>query len=69
MITKDNKKYYFGQAGYSDFTIHKDEARKQRYIIDTRKLNINIVINLELIQFLFGPSQIFCYGMIGIYQQ
>jgi hypothetical protein len=23
---------YFGQARASDFTIHKDEARKQRYI-------------------------------------
>jgi hypothetical protein len=22
----------FGQKGYSDFTIHKDETRKQRYI-------------------------------------
>ena len=22
----------FGQSGYSDYTIHKDEARKQRYI-------------------------------------
>ena len=26
------KKVYFGAAGMSDFTIHKDEARKQRYI-------------------------------------
>ena len=32
IITKDNKKVYFGQAGASDFTKHKDEARKQRYI-------------------------------------
>ena len=32
IITKDNKKVYFGQASASDFTIHKDEARKQRYI-------------------------------------
>ena len=32
IITNDNKKVYFGAAGYSDFTIHKDEARKQRYI-------------------------------------
>ena len=32
IIKKDNKKVYFGQAGASDFTIHKDEARKQRYI-------------------------------------
>lgn len=32
IITNDNKKIYFGQASASDFTIHKDEARRQRYI-------------------------------------
>jgi hypothetical protein len=32
IITNENKKVYFGQARASDFTIHKDEARKQRYI-------------------------------------
>ena len=32
IITNNNKKVYFGLAGASDFTIHKDEARKQRYI-------------------------------------
>ena len=32
IVTNNNKKVYFGQAGASDFTIHKDEARKQRYI-------------------------------------
>ncbi len=32
IITKNNEKVYFGAAGYSDFTIHKDEQRKQRYI-------------------------------------
>jgi len=32
IITKNEKKVYFGAAGMSDFTIHKDEARKQRYI-------------------------------------
>ena len=32
IITNDNKKVYFGASGYSDYTIHKDEARKQRYI-------------------------------------
>ena len=32
IITNDNKKIYFGQASASDFTIHKDEDRKQRYI-------------------------------------
>ncbi len=30
--TNDNEKVYFGQASASDLTIHKDEARKQRYI-------------------------------------
>ncbi len=29
---KTIKKVYFGAAGYSDFTIHRDEQRKQRYI-------------------------------------
>ena len=32
IITKDNKRVYCGAAGYSDFTLHKDEARKLRYI-------------------------------------
>ena len=32
IITKSDKKIYFGQANASDFTIHKDEERKQRYI-------------------------------------
>ena len=32
IITNDKKKVYCGQASASDFTIHKDEARKQLYI-------------------------------------
>ena len=32
IITKSGKKVYFGAAGYSDFTKHKDEARRKRYI-------------------------------------
>ena len=32
IITNNDKKVYFGAAGMSDFTKHKDEARKQRYI-------------------------------------
>ena len=32
IITKDDKKVYFGADGYDDFTTHKDETRKQRYI-------------------------------------
>lgn len=32
IITASGKKIYFGAKGYSDYTIHKDPARKQRYI-------------------------------------
>jgi hypothetical protein len=40
IITNNNKKVYFGSAGMSDITIHKDEARKQRYI-NRHKANEN----------------------------
>ncbi len=32
IITKSQKNIYFGAAGYSDFTQHKNEDRKNRYI-------------------------------------
>ena len=32
IITKSEKKIYFGQANASDMTQHKDEARRQRYV-------------------------------------
>ncbi len=32
IITKSEKKIYFGAAEYSDFTQHRDETRRQRYI-------------------------------------
>ena len=32
IITNNNKRVYFGQAGASDYTIHKDDERKLRYI-------------------------------------
>ena len=35
------KKVKFGQAGASDFTIHKDEQRKDRYIARHRGMNEN----------------------------
>ena len=37
IITNSGRKIYFGAAGMSDFTIHKDVARKQRYIDRHRK--------------------------------
>jgi hypothetical protein len=40
IITNDNKKVYFGQASASDFTDHKNEQCKQRYI-DRHKTNEN----------------------------
>ncbi len=30
IVTNDNKKVYFGASEYIDFTIHKDEASKQK---------------------------------------
>ena len=32
IITSSSRKVYFGAKGYSDYTIHKDPKRKQRYI-------------------------------------
>jgi hypothetical protein len=32
IVTKDNKKVYFGASGYQDYTMHKDDERKKRYI-------------------------------------
>jgi hypothetical protein len=37
IITKDNKRVYFGQAGASDMTQHKNEGRKNRYILRHEK--------------------------------
>jgi hypothetical protein len=37
IITKDDKKVYFGAAGYDDFTITKNEEQKQRYIARHKK--------------------------------
>ena len=31
-VINDNKKVSFGASGYSDFTKHEDEERKERYI-------------------------------------
>ncbi len=44
IIINENKKVYFGQAGASDFTIHKDEARKQRYINRLEIIIYHIII-------------------------
>lgn len=37
IITSQGKKVRFGAKGYEDFTIHKDEDRKIRYIARHRK--------------------------------
>jgi hypothetical protein len=37
IITNDNKKVYFGAAGMSDFSIHKDEVRKLKYVVRHQK--------------------------------
>ena len=33
----DNKSIHFGAKGMSDYTIHKDEERKERYILRHQK--------------------------------
>jgi hypothetical protein len=38
IITNTGKRVYFGDSRYEDFTTHKDEERKQRYI-DRHKKN------------------------------
>jgi hypothetical protein len=48
------KNVYFGAAGFSDFAIHKDEARNQRYIDRHKKMNLNIGINQEWRHLAFG---------------
>lgn len=32
IITKNNKRVYFGAFNYSDYTIHKDNLRRLRYV-------------------------------------
>lgn len=32
VLFENGKKVYFGASGYSDFTIHKDTERRNRYI-------------------------------------
>ena len=40
-IIDDKKTIHFGQSGASDFTIHKDEDRKKRYIARHKNDNYN----------------------------
>ncbi len=37
VISNTNKKIYFGQSNSDDFTTHKDEERRQRYITRHKK--------------------------------
>lgn len=37
VITPKGNRVHFGQKGYEDFTTHKDEARKERYIARHQK--------------------------------
>ena len=60
IITNNNKKVYFGQAGASDFTIHKDEQRKQQYIDRHKKNESKYWNNQELIPLHSGLD--FCFG-------
>ena len=41
-VVVDGKKISFGAATYSDYTIHKDPERKERYIARHKKMKIGI---------------------------
>ncbi len=41
VITNTGKRVYFSDSRYEDFTTHKDEARKQRYITRHKKEDWN----------------------------
>lgn len=41
VIVPPNRKVYFGASGMSDYTIHKDEERKLRYIKRHSGMNEN----------------------------
>jgi hypothetical protein len=63
MITDDSimilNNVYFGQAGCSDFTINKDEARKQRYINRHKKNEYKYLNKSGIDTLSFGLF--FCY--------
>jgi hypothetical protein len=52
MARIDNKTTHFGQAGASDFTINKDEKRKENYIARHSKENNNSISNVASAGFL-----------------
>ena len=59
MAVIDGKKtIHFGDEGYSDFTKHKDEARKDNYI-SRHKKNENWG---KLVLILRGPCRKNCFG-------
>jgi hypothetical protein len=60
VVTNSGKKVYFGAAGMSDFTKHKDEARKQRYVY-RHKNNEMWTINQVLTQLASGLAG--CFGI------
>ena len=41
IITQSGKKIKFGAYGMSDYTLHKDEERKQRYMHRHKKMSLN----------------------------
>ncbi len=60
IITESDGNIYLGASGYSDFTIHKDEHRKQRYI-DRHKNNENwSKSGIDTLFHLFKTYILFC---------
>ena len=46
----------FGAKGYSDFTLHKNPERKQRYIQRYQKMKIGVRLELILLDFTLNMS-------------
>ena len=42
IVTKTGSRVYFGASGYEDYTIHKNEIRKQAYISRHKKMKIGL---------------------------
>jgi len=60
IITKDNKRVYFGQASASDLLNIKMKIVKIDILSAMKKMNLNSGINPVLILLVFGPA--FCSG-------
>ena len=55
-VIDGKKTIHFGDSNYSDFTKHKDEARKERYIDRHKKMKTGGKLELILLVFILAGS-------------